>query len=461
MFRSETYARRRKLLKKQIGRGILLFMGNEECPMNYPANTYPFRQDSSFLYYFGLNSPGLAAVVDIDENKDILFGDDIGIEDIIWMGHLPKMKDRAREVGVGRTAPRQAFEECVKKALSAGRPVHYLPPYRAQTARVLGELLKIPHKDLKAKASGAFIKAVVDQRLVKSKEEIKEIEGALEVTRDMYLAAMKLAKPGRYEREVSGAMEGIALSRGYRLAFPPIVTVNGQTLHNHYHGNMLTKGRLLVIDVGAESEMSYACDITRTVPVGGKFNRRQKDVYDIVLSGQETAIRAMKPGIMFKDIHLKAAGTMVRGLKDLGLMKGDAAEAVAKGAHALFFPHGLGHNMGLDVHDMEDLGENHVGYNDSVKRSDQFGLAYLRMARELRPGYVMTVEPGIYFIPALVEKWRKEKKHLEFIAYDKVEKFLDFGGVRLEDDVLVTEKGRRVLGPPIPKEPADVEKACR
>ena len=461
MFKSEIYARRRKLLKKQIGRGILLFMGNEECPMNYPANTYPFRQDSTFLYYFGLNSPGLAAVVDIDENKDILFGDDIGIEDIIWMGHLPKMKDRAREVGVGRTAPRKAFEEYVKKALSAGRPVHYLPPYRAQTARVLGELLKIPHKDLKAKASGAFIKAVVDQRLVKSKEEIKEIEGALEVTRDMYLAAMKLAKPGRYEREVSGAMEGIALSRGYRLAFPPIVTVNGQILHNHYHGNLLTKGRLLVVDVGAESEMSYACDITRTVPVGGKFNRRQKDVYDIVLSGQETAIRAMKPGVMFKDIHLKAAGTMVRGLKDLGLMKGDAAEAVAKGAHALFFPHGLGHNMGLDVHDMEDLGENHVGYNDSVKRSDQFGLAYLRMARELRPGYVMTVEPGIYFIPALVEKWRKEKKHLEFIAYDKVEKFLDFGGVRLEDDVLVTEKGRRVLGPPIPKTPADVEKACR
>jgi Xaa-Pro aminopeptidase len=336
-----------------------------------------------------------------------------------------------------------------------------LPPYRALTARVLGELLKIPHKDLKAKASGAFIKAVVDQRLVKSKEEIKEIEGALEVTRDMYLAAMKLAKPGRYEREVSGAMEGIALSRGYRLAFPPIVTVDGQTLHNHYHGNLLTKGRLLVMDVGAESEMSYACDITRTVPVGGKFNRRQKDVYDIVLSGQETAIRAMKPGVMFKDVHLKAAGTMARGLKDLGLMKGDAAEAVAKGAHALFFPHGLGHNMGLDVHDMEDLGENHVGYNDSVKRSDQFGLAYLRMARELRPGYVMTVEPGIYFIPALVEKWRKEKKHLEFIAYEKVEKFLDLGGVRLEDDVLVTEKGRRVLGPPIPKAPADVEKACR
>ena len=461
MFKPEIYARRRRLLKKQVGRGVLLFLGNEECPMNYPANTYPFRQDSTFLYFFGLNTPGLAAVVDIDENKDVLFGDDIGIEDIIWMGHLPKFKDRARAVGVRRTAPRKAFEEYVRKAVSSGRPVHYLPPYRAKTAKAYSELLKIPHKNLKAKASSSFIKAVVDQRLVKSKEEVREIEGALNVTYDMFLAAMKLAKPGRYERVISGVMEGIALSRGHSLAFPPIVTINGQILHNHYHGNLLTRGRLLVLDVGVESEMSYACDITRTVPVGGKFNRRQRDIYEIVLAGQETAIRLMKPGVMFKAVHLKSAETLARGLKDLGLMKGDPAEAVAKGAHALFFPHGLGHNMGLDVHDMEDLGENHVGYNDSVKRSDQFGLAYLRMARELRVGYVMTVEPGIYFIPALIEKWLKEKKHREFIAYDKVEKFLDFGGVRLEDDILITEKGRRVLGPPIPKTPADIEKACR
>ncbi len=461
MFKPEMYSRRRRLLKKQLGRGLALFVGNEECPMNYPANTYPFRQDSSFLYFFGLNSPGLAAVVDVDENKDILFGDDIGIEDIIWMGHLPKLKDRAREIGVGRTAPRKAFNDYVRKAMAAGRTIHYLPPYRALTATALCGLLGVPHKDLKSRASGALIKAVVDQRIVKSKEEVREIEKALDVTRDMYLAAMKLVKPGRYEREVSGTMEGIALVRGCRLAFPPIVTINGQILHNHYHGNMLAKGRLLVMDVGAETETGYSCDITRTVPVGGKFNRRQKDVYEIVLAGQETAIRLMKPGIMNKEIHLKTAETMAGGLKDLGLMKGDPVEAVAKGAHALFFPHGLGHNMGMDVHDMEDLGENHVGYDDSVKRSDQFGLAYLRMARELRPGYVMTVEPGIYFIPALVEKWRKEKKHREFIAYDKVERFLDFGGARIEDDVLITEKGRRVLGPPIPKTPADIEKACR
>ena len=461
MFKPETYIQRRKLLKKEVGSGLLLFPGNEESPMNYPANTFHFRQDSSFLYFFGLDSPGLAAIVDIDENRDVLFGDNIGIEDIIWMGHLPKMKDRALEVGVRHTGPRAAFGDAVRKALAAGRPVRYLPPYRADSAQALSDLLGIPVKDLKAKASLEFIKAVVAQRLFKSKGEVREIEAALEVTHEMYRAAMKLAKPGRYEREVSGAMEGIALSRGMRLAFPPIVTIDGQTLHNHYHGNMLVKGRLLVVDAGAESALSYACDITRTIPVGGRFNRRQKDVYEIVLAGQETAIRAMRPGVMFKDIHLKTARVMAAGLKDLGLMKGDLDAAVAAGAHALFFPHGLGHNMGLDVHDMEDLGENNIGYDKSVERSGQFGLAYLRMAKELRPGHIMTVEPGLYFIPALVEKWRKEKKFRDFIVYDEVEKFLDFGGARIEDNVLVTEKGHKVLGPPIPKTVADIEKACR
>ena len=461
MFKAETYIQRRALLKKAVKSGLLIFLANEESPMNYPANTLHYRQDSSFLYFFGLASPGLAAIVDVDENRDVLFGDDIGIEDIIWMGHLPKMKDRALEVGVRNTAPRSAFGDAVRKALAAGRPVHYLPPYRADSAQALSDLLGVPVKDLKSKASLELIKAVVDQRLFKSREEVREMETALAVTREMYLAAMKLAKPGRYEREVSGAMEGIALSRGMRLAFPPIVTINGQTLHNHYHGNMLVKGRLLVVDTGAESALSYACDITRTIPVGGRFNRRQKDVYEIVLAGQETAIRAMKPGVMFKDIHLATARVMASGLKDLGLLKGDVDAAVAAGAHALFFPHGLGHNMGLDVHDMEDLGENNVGYDKTVERSGQFGLAYLRMAKELRPGHVMTVEPGLYFIPALVEKWRKEKKFREFIAYDEVEKFLDFGGARIEDNVLITEKGHKVLGPPIPKTVADIEKACR
>lgn len=461
MFKAQTYIDRRKALKKALGSGLAVFLGHEESPMNYPANTYPFRQDSTFLYYFGLSSPGLAAAIDVDEDRDILFGDDIGIEDIIWMGELPTMKDRALRVGVKATSPRAAFGDLVRQAATRGRVVHYLPPYRTEGALALSELLGIPVGEIKAKASIPLIKAVVAQRIVKSREEVREIEKALEVTRSMYLAAMKMAKPGRYEREISGAMEGIALSHGLRLAFPPIVTINGQILHNHDHSHALVKGRLLVTDVGAEAESSYACDITRTIPVGGRFNRRQRDIYEIVLAGQTEAIKAMKTGVPFKAVHLKTARVMAEGLKSLGLMTGDLEAAVSEGAHALFFPHGLGHNLGLDVHDMEDLGENHVGYDDGVQRSRQFGLAYLRMARELRPGYVMTVEPGIYFIPALFEKWRKERKFRDFIAYDKVERFLDFGGVRIEDNVLVTETGRRVLGPAIPKTVDEVERACR
>ncbi len=461
MFKAATYIERRKLLRKSMGSGLMLFLANEESPMNYPANTFHYRQDSSFLYFFGLSSPGLAAIVDADADTDTLYGDDIGIEDIIWEGELPKIKDRALEVGVRRSAPRAAFGETVRQALADGRPVHYLPPYRPDKAIVLSDLLGIPIKDLKAKASPAFIKASVDQRIIKSKEEIREIESAVTISREMYLAAMKSAKPGRYEYQVSGVMEGIALAYGMHLAFPPIVTVNGQIFHMHSHDNLLTRGRLLVCDCGAEAPSGYASDITRSVPVGGRFNARQKAIYEIVLAGQLSAIKSVKPGVNFKDIHLQTARIITDGLKDLGLMKGDTADAVAAGAHALFFPHGLGHNLGLDVHDMEDYGENNVGYGEKVERSSQFGLAYLRMARVLRPGHVMTVEPGIYFIPALFNLWRKEKKHREFIVYDAVEKFLGFGGVRIEDDVLVTEKGHKVLGPPIPKTVADVEKACR
>ncbi len=461
MFKAETYVQRRKRLKKAIKSGLLVFLGNDEVPMNYPANTYPFRQDSTFLYFFGLDSPGLAAVIDVDENKDILFGDDIGLEDIIWMGHLPTLKERAFDVGVRKTAPGAKFAAYVKAALASGRKVHYLPPYRADNAKKIQNLLKITGPKVKPGASVEFIKAVVEQRAIKTKEEIREIESALDVTSDMYRFGMKNAKPGRFEHEISGGMEGIALSRGFRVAFPPIVTINGQTLHNHDHGNVLARGRLLVIDMGAESLLRYASDITRTIPVGGVFNRRQRDVYEIVLAGQEKAIRSIKPGVMYKEVHLKAARTMAAGLKDLGLMKGDVAEAVSAGAHALFFPHGLGHHLGLDVHDMEDLGENHVGYDNTIQRSEQFGLAYLRMAKALEPGHVLTVEPGIYFIPALFAAWRKERKHLAFINYDKAEKFLDFGGVRIEDNVLVTQTARRVLGKPIPKTVKDIEKACR
>lgn len=461
MFEDKTYIERRRALAKRFRSGLLVFVGNEESPMNYPANAFHFRQDSTFLYFFGLDSPGLAATIDVDEGRATIYGDDIGLEDIIWMGDLPRLRDRARVAGVRRTAPRKAFAEAVAKALASRRPVRYLPPYRSETAVALASLFHVPVARVKAGASPELVKAVVDLRLVKSKEEVREIETAVDVSAEMYRRAMRLARPGRHEREVMGAMEGVVNSLGCRMAFPPIITVNGQTLHNHGYVNELRRGRMLVMDAGAESWLHYASDITRTVPVGGKFTQRQKDIYGIVLEGQLAAIRAIRPGVMFKEVHLKTARIMASRLKELGLMKGDVDEAVAAGAHAMFFPHGLGHNMGLDVHDMEGLGEDFVGYDKRVKRSDQFGLAYLRMAKELRPGHVMTVEPGLYFIPALYETWRKEKKHTGFIDYAEAGKFMGFGGVRIEDDVLVTERGRRVLGTPIPKTVAEVEKACR
>lgn len=460
MFDAKLYAGRRQALRKQVKSGLVFFLGHDESPMNYPANTYPFRQDSSFLYFFGLDTPGLAAVLDVEAGTERVFGDDIGIEDIIWMGYLPTVKQRAQAAGVKDTVPLAELEKTLHSSAAAGRKIHFLPPFRAEGARRIEALLGLPPGGARAASSVDLIKAVVEQRIVKGLGEVDEIEAALDVSRDMYLFAMGAAKAGRIEAEVAGGMEGLALARGVGPAFPFIVTVNGQTLHNHDHGNVMKKGQMLVVDAGAESPRHYASDITRTIPVGGKFNARQKDVYGIVLEGQETAIRMMKPGLKYRDVHLKVARIMAEGLKSLGLMKGDLDEAVARGAHALYFPHGIGHHLGLDVHDMEDLGETHVGYSDAVKRSDQFGLAYLRMAKELKPGHVLTVEPGLYFIPALVAKWKGEKKFPEYIDYAKAEKFLDFGGCRIEDNVLVTKAGARVLGRKIPKTVAEVEKAA-
>ena len=459
MFDARIYSERRKRLKTQVGSGLVLLPGNDESPMNYPANTYHFRQDSSFLYFFGLDQPGLAGVVDIDGDRDILFGDDIGLEDVIWMGHLPTVKDRAALAGVGTTRPLAKLEAALKQAKTKRRKIHFLPPYRAEGARKLGAWLGIPAKDVKGKASQTLCRAVVAQRSVKIQEEIDEIEKALAVTHDMYRAAMAMTRPGIHEYEIMGRIEGIALARGCRPAFPSIVTINGQVLHNHGYGNVLAEGRLLIDDSGAESPRGYASDITRTIPVGGRFSPRQREIYEIVLKALETAIRAVRPGIKYREVHLEAAGVVASGLKSLGLMKGDPAAAVQAGAHALFFPHGIGHMMGLDVHDMEDIGEGLVGYTEKLERSSQFGLAYLRLARELEPGFVATVEPGIYFIPPLIDKWRKAGKFAAFIDYEKVETYRDFGGVRIEDNVLVTADGRRVLGKPIPKTVAEVEAA--
>lgn len=458
MFEAKTYVERRERLRKQVGSGLILLPGNGQSPMDYPDNAYHFRQDDSFLYFFGLDTPDLAGVLDVDQGRDILFGDDIDMEDIIWMGPMPSLKDRAAGVGVTETMPRAKLAEVVQEAKAKGRMVHVLPPYRGETKILLQKLLGIDPDQAKAQASVALIKAVIALRLIKSPAEVREIEKALAASFEMYRTAMKTAKPGVKEQEIVGRIDGLAFSLAGGTAFPTILTINGQTLHNHGYVNALKAGRLLVIDSGAESTLHYASDITRTIPVSGKFTPKQKEIYDLVESAHDTAITRMKPGVPYRDVHLEAARVIASGLKDLGLMKGDPAEAVANGAHALFFPHGLGHQMGLGVHDMEDLGENFVGYDDTVKRSSQFGLAYLRFAKALEPGHVLTVEPGCYFIPALIDQWRSEGKFTSFIAYDKVEKYRGFGGLRVEDDVLITPTGRRVLGKPIPKSTRDIEK---
>ncbi len=458
MFKPETYRERRLKLKQQVGSGLLVFPGNDEAPMNYPANHYPFRQDSSFLYFFGLDSPGLAGVIDVEAGTDMIFGDDATLEDVIWVGDVPKLKDRALEAGVVKTAPFAKLKESLGKDARKKRRVHFLPPYRSDTAEKLSDWLGLPAGSVRRSASEELTRAVVAQRSTKTDEEVAEIEKAIEVTREMFLAAMTSARPGLTEREVIGEVERIALARGYPTAFPTILTLNGHVFHNVYHGNTLEKGKLFVMDAGVSTPMGYASDVTRTLPAAGKLTPKQRGIYEIVLAGQSHALGMIRPGVKHKDIHLAAAWVMAQGLKDLGLMRGDIDDAVEAGAHALFFPHGLGHMLGLDVHDMEGLGENSVGYDETVERSDQFGLAYLRMARRLEPGFVLTCEPGIYFIPALIDWWRGEARHADFIDYDKVDDYRDFTGVRIEDDVLVTPKGSRVLGKSIPKTVKDVEK---
>ena len=461
MFSKETYIERRKKLREHLDSGLIVLLGNRESAMNYPGNPYHFRQDSSFLYFFGLDLPGFDGIIDIDENQEYIFGNDFTVDDIIWTGPQPTVSTLSARAGVNQTGDSVRFAEMIDTALKTKRVIHFLPPYRAENSVRLSTLLGIAPEFLKSYVSINLIRAVVALRSIKSGQEVQEIEKALDVSYDMYTAAMQMARPGIYEREIVGKIEGIVGQYGSHIAFPTILSIHGETLHNHFHGNRLEENHLLVIDSGAESPEHYASDITRTLPVGGSFTPAQKEIYEIVLKSQLTAIEAVKPGKNFKEIHLQVAEVMVNGLKEIGLMKGDSREAVSQGAHALFYPHGLGHMMGMDVHDMEDIGEDFVGYDKGVKRSDQFGLAYLRLAKELKPGYVFTVEPGIYFIPALIDKWKTESKLNSFINYDKVEEYKDFGGIRIEDDVLVTKSGYRVLGNPIPKTIPEIEEAMK
>jgi len=457
MFNAKVYTDRRNRLRNEIKDGIILILGNTEASFNYPANTYHFRQDSNFLYFFGMDHPGLAGVLDVDENKDYIFGNDVDLDDIIWMGPQPMMKDRALEVGVKNTTPLDNLLDFVKQAKSKGRKIHFVTPYRGESFMQMEGLLGIPFSEIPNRVSKELVHAIIKLRSVKDEYEIAEIEKAVDIAYEMHTTSMRMAMPGRIEREIAGTIEGISLAKGGPVSFPIILSINGETLHNHYHGNVLTEGRMMVTDAGAETTMHYSSDITRTVPVGGKFSQRQKDIYEIVLAANTKTIEATKPGISNKELHLMAAHIIASGLKDIGLMKGNIDDAVKEGAHAMFFPHGLGHMMGLDVHDMEGLGENNVGYNDEIKRSTQFGAAFLRLGKKHQPGFVFTIEPGIYFIPALIDKWRNENKFTDFINYDKAETFKGFGGIRIEDDILVTETGYRVLGKPIPKTVKEVE----
>lgn len=454
MFERQVYIQRRKTLCQNISSGLILFLGNEESPMNYKDNTYHFRQDSTFLYYFGISAPDLAAIIDIENDQTIIFGDEMDMEAIIWMGQQESLAAKAEKAGISTTLPANQLTVYLQQSSSTQSKLHFLPPYRVENAHKIEELTD----KKKPKASIELIKAVIAQRSIKSPEEIIEIEKAVNTSVEMHLAAMRLAKPGMTERQIAAEVHRIALATGGNIAYPIIMTIHGEILHNHYHGNTLQSGQLLLNDSGAETVMGYAGDLTRTFPIAKTFSSQQAEAYQIVLDALTSATEALKPGIRYLDIHLLSCKKLVEGLKAIGLMRGDSEEAVAKGAHTLFFQCGTGHMMGLDVHDMEDLGEEYVGYTDTLQKdTTTFGLKSLRLGKELEAGYVVTVEPGLYFIPELIDSWKSQNKLADFINYDVVEKYRNFGGIRIEDNLLLTSDGYRLLGKPLAKSIPDIE----
>ena len=460
MFAKEVYVRRRHALvakMREAGQqGLILFVGNAEAPAQYKDNCYKWRQDSSWLYYWGLDEPLMAATIDIDSGAETLFADDVDIDDIIWMGPQPSVRSKADAVGVASTAPYTAVENPVALALKSGRPVHFLPPSRYFNTLRLQQL--VPG----GKPSEALIKTVISMRLIKEDVEIEALDHACDLGYQMHSAARDAIEIGIVEQEIVGKMEAVALAKGWGVSFPTILTQHGETLHNHGHAAVIEPGKLMVIDAGVESNEHYASDFTRTYPTAGKFTQKQREIYQIVYECNELAFQLAKPGITYREVHLATARKMLECLSGLGLVKGNLDEMVAAGIAGLFQPHGLGHNMGLDVHDMEDLGENLVGYDPDQTRAKQLGLGSLRMARRLRPGHVITDEPGIYFIPALIEKFKKEGLGYDFVNYAKMESYYDFGGIRLEDDVLITSTGARRLGPQrLPVAPDEVEAAMK
>ncbi len=461
MFATEVYQKRRQQLSQQVKSGLILLLGNTDSPFNAADNCYRFRQDSSFLYFCGLDQPGFVVVLDVDSGREILFGVQQSLDDVIWSGSQTSLPSQAEQIGIAESLSINNLQGIIATALKAKRTVHYLPSCRMENQVRLAALLGKSIPAVVAEVSPLLIKAVVALRAVKGEEEIAELDVAADLGYQIHTTAMGMAKAGVYEWEIAGALEAVAARADRMLSFPPIVTTHGETLHNHQRGNRLRGGDLLLVDCGVESPRHYASDHTRTVPVGGVFNSQQREIYQVVLACMKRARELIRPGVTYLDIHLAACRTLVDGLRSLGLMQGDIEQAVAAGAHALFMPHGLGHMLGLDVHDMEDLGENYVGYDNKIQRSTQFGLSGLRLGRELQERFVLTVEPGVYFIPKLIDQWEKTGCHAEFVNYAKLTEYLNFGGIRLEDDILVTQEGNRLLGRPIPLRIDEIEKRTR
>lgn len=447
LFSKQTYIARRAILRQRIEHGLVLIFGNNESPMNYPSNSYKFRQDSTFLYYFGLQRDGLVGVIDADSGDEWLIGDDIDIEDIVWFGSVDSVADMAAQTGALKSGPMSRLDSLVHDARDSGREIHFLPPYRHDQMIQLMDLMGIHPRDQRAKASLRLIHAVVEQRLVKTSEEVAEIERACAIGYEMHITAMRMCRPGVTEQEIAGRISGIASSRGCITSFPSILSMHGEIMHGYPSPRPLEAGRLMLCDCGAETNENYCSDNTRTTPINGRFDARQRDIYQIVVDAHDRAFEIARPGMKWWDVHFEAARVITEGLKALGLMKGNTDDALEAGAHAMFFPHGLGHAMGMDVHDMEGLGQTYVGFDDEVRpRLDQFGTNALRFGRRLREGYVMTDEPGIYFIPALIDEWRAKGHCVDFLNFDAIERYKDFGGIRIEDDLLITADGCRYLG---------------
>ena len=467
MFSKEVYARRRQTLVAKMAdsaaegkRGIALFIGNTEAPAQYKDNCYKFRQDSTWLYFFGIDQPLYAAIIDLDNGNETIFANDVEIGDIIWMGPQPSVASVAASVGVEKSAPYTDLNAAVAKVLAEGRSVHFVKPSRYYNTMKIASLLGCGTDEVAGRFSLALTKAIISMRLVKEDCEIEAIDDACNLGYEMHTMARNSIVPGIIEQEIVGKMDGVTLSKGWGVSFPTILTQHGETLHNHLHDKIIESGKLMVIDAGAESNVHYASDFTRTYPTSGKFTAKQREIYQIVCDCNEFAFSMTRPGISYREVHLKTMHLMLEELRALDIVRGDVQDMVEAGIAGLFMPHGLGHNMGLDVHDMEDYGENYVGYDADQRRSPQLGLGSLRMARKLVPGNVITDEPGIYFIPALIEKWKSEKTDQGFVNYSKLESYYDFGGIRLEDDVLVTADGARRLGKKrLPISPDDVEAA--